>query len=82
MTLGCGYTRGINWILDLLTQLGTANNHRAIADLCSLQITATNTKSSQARSVFNSRFLVKDVSSEDSSASRSQMLPVRRTSHN
>jgi hypothetical protein len=38
--------------------------------------------SSPARSVLNSRFLVTDVNSEDSSASRAQVLPVQRISRN
>jgi hypothetical protein len=53
----------LDWILDLLTQLGTTSNYNAIANLHTLQITAAKTKSSQARSVFNSRFLVTDVNS-------------------
>jgi hypothetical protein len=49
----------------------------AIADLHTLQIT-----SSPTRSVFNSRFLVTDLNIGDSSASRTQVLPVRRISCN
>jgi hypothetical protein len=40
------------------------------------------TKSSPARSVLNSRFLVTDVNSGDSSASCAQVLPVRLISNN
>jgi hypothetical protein len=59
----------MDWILDLLTQLGTTGNYSTIADIHTLK--------SPARSVFNSRFLVTDVNSGDSSASRAQVLPVR-----
>jgi hypothetical protein len=47
-------------------------------NLHTLRITAANTKSSPVRSVFNSRFLVTDVNSGDPSASRVQVLSVRR----
>jgi hypothetical protein len=46
------------------------------------QLVCGRPKSSPARSVFNSRFLVTDVNSGDSSASRTQVLPVRRISRN
>jgi hypothetical protein len=51
-------------------------NYSTITDLHTLQITAANTKSFPARSVFNSRFLVTDVNSGDSSASCAQVLFV------
>jgi hypothetical protein len=70
----------MDWMLDLLTQLGTVSNYSATADLHTLQITAANTKFSAAHSVFNSRFLVTDFNNGDSSASRAQVFPVRRTS--
>jgi hypothetical protein len=69
-------------VLDLLTQLGTTSNYSAITDLHTLQITDANTKSSPAVSVFNSRSLATDVNSEDSSASRAQVLYARRVSCN
>jgi hypothetical protein len=72
----------MDWLLDLLTQLGLTSNYSAIADLHTLQITAANTKSSPARSAFNSRFVVMDVKSGDSSTSRAQALPVQRISRN
>jgi hypothetical protein len=78
----CDYRRGMDWILDLLTQLGTTSNYCVISNLHTLQFTAANTKSSPARSAINSRFLVMDVNSGDSSASRAQVLPARRISHN
>jgi hypothetical protein len=37
----CDYRRGMNSILDLLTQLGTTGNYSAIADLHTLQTTRT-----------------------------------------
>jgi hypothetical protein len=63
----------MNWLLDLLIHLGTTNNYSAIADLHTLQITAAYLSGS----VFNSRFLVTDVNSKDSSASRAQVILVR-----
>jgi hypothetical protein len=63
----------MDWILDLLAQLGTTSNYRAITDLHTFQITAANTKSSPARNV-NSRFLVTVLNSGDFSASRAQVL--------
>jgi hypothetical protein len=68
----------MNWILDLLTQIGIRSNYSAITKLHTVEITVANTKFSPARSVFNSRFLVTDVKSGDSSASRGQTLSVRR----
>jgi hypothetical protein len=72
----------MDWWLDLLWYLGTTSNCNATANLNTLQITTANTKSSPARSVFNSRFLVTDVNSEDSSASSVQVLPVLQISRN
>jgi hypothetical protein len=62
----CGYRRAVDWILDLVTRLGNTSNYSDIADHHTLQITAANTKSSSARSVFDSRFLVTDVNSANS----------------
>jgi hypothetical protein len=31
--LGCDYRRGMDWRMDLLTQLGIASKYSAIADL-------------------------------------------------
>jgi hypothetical protein len=59
MISGCDCRLGKDWILDL-TQFATARNYGAIIDLHTLQITAANTKSSPARSVINSCFLVMD----------------------
>jgi hypothetical protein len=39
------YRRGMNWILDLLIQLGNTGNYNTIADLRTLQITAAKTLS-------------------------------------
>jgi hypothetical protein len=47
----------------------SASNYSAIANLHTLQITAANTKFSQACSVFSSRFLVTASNSGDTSAS-------------
>jgi hypothetical protein len=71
--------------MDLLTpytRLGTTSNYSAIANLHTLQFTDANTKSSPACTVFNSRFLVTDVNSWDSSFSRAQVLLVQRISRN
>jgi hypothetical protein len=46
------------------TLLGITSNYSAIANLYNLQITAANTKSSPASSVFTSRFLVTASNSE------------------
>jgi hypothetical protein len=51
------------------TRLRTTSNYSAIANLHALHITAANTKSSSAYSVFTSRFLVTDYTSWDPSAS-------------
>jgi hypothetical protein len=64
----------MDWILDLLTQLGTISNNSAAAKLHTLKIIAGNTESSPTRSAFNSRFLVTDANSGDSSPSRAQVL--------
>jgi hypothetical protein len=64
------------------TRLVITSNYSATANLHTSQITAANTKCSPARSVFTSRSLVKDGNSKDSSASRAQVLPVRRVSRN
>jgi hypothetical protein len=69
---------GYDWILDLFTPHRITSNYSAIADLQTLQVTAANTKSSAASNVFNSRFLITDVNSRYSSASRALVLPVRR----
>jgi hypothetical protein len=71
-----GVRLDIGFIVHLYTPFGTRSNYRAIADLHTLQITAINTKPSAACSVFNSRFLVTDVSG-DSATSRAQVLLSR-----
>jgi hypothetical protein len=70
------------FIDHIYTPLGTTRNHSAAADLYTLQTTAAKTKSSPARSAFNSRLLVTDVNSGDFSASRAQVLPIRQISRN
>jgi hypothetical protein len=80
----CDYQTGfglVNGFIDH-TPLGTSSNYSAIADLHTLQITIPHIESSPACSVFNSRFLVKDINSGGSSASRAQVLPVWRISRN
>jgi hypothetical protein len=37
----CAYRRGMDWILDLLTQLETARNYNTVAELHALQIIIT-----------------------------------------
>jgi hypothetical protein len=71
----------MDWILNLWTQLRTTNNCIASANLHISQIPAANIKFPVAGSV-NSRFLVAGVNNANSSASRAQVLPIRRTSHN
>jgi hypothetical protein len=51
----------MDWLLDLLAQLRTTSNYSTNTNLHTLQITAADTKSSPARSDFNSRSLVMDV---------------------
>jgi hypothetical protein len=42
MYLGVTLTRrGLYWILELLTQLGSTSNYSAVTDLDTLQITST-----------------------------------------
>lgn len=71
---GCDYKRSMIWWLDLLTLLGTTSNYSALADLHTLEMTAANTKSSPARSVFNSRSLATAPICGDSAASCTQDL--------
>jgi hypothetical protein len=74
----CDYRRGLDWWLDLLTTYthdSELRNYSAVANLSNLQITPANTKSSPASSVFAGRFLVTDVNSLVSSASRAEVLP-------
>jgi hypothetical protein len=75
------YRQNMEWILDLLTQLGTTNNSRTIVDLHTLQITVANSKSFPASIVFSRCFLVTDINSGDLSASHPQILPVWQISH-
>jgi hypothetical protein len=56
----------MDWILDLLTQLGTASNNSAIA--------GANIKSFSVCSVLTSRSLATASNCEDSSLSRAQVL--------
>jgi hypothetical protein len=46
--VGCDCRRDLDWILDLLTPLGTTSNYSATTNLHTLNITAANTKSSTA----------------------------------
>jgi hypothetical protein len=65
----------VNEFVDHLhTPLRTTSNYSTTANLHTLQITAANTKSSPACSVFNSRFLTTVSNSTDSSASRSHVV--------
>jgi hypothetical protein len=78
----CDFRQGMDWILDLFTQLGNTSHYSAIAYFHNSQITAANTKSSPACSVFNSRSLATASNSGYSSASRAQILPLHRISRN
>jgi hypothetical protein len=64
------------FIEPIYTQLGTTSNYSAIANLHSLKIIASNTKSSPACSEFTSRFLVTASNSEYSSASALTPFPA------
>jgi hypothetical protein len=64
----------MDWILDLLTQLGTAINYNAIADLHTLQFTTAPAKSFPAFCFFKSRSLATATNGGDPSASRAQVL--------
>jgi hypothetical protein len=58
----------VNRFIDhLFTRLGTISTYNNIADLHTLEIIRAHAKSSH--SAFTSRFLVKDLNNEDSSAS-------------
>jgi hypothetical protein len=72
-----GYGLVIGFIDHLCTPLGSTSNYSAIADFHTLQVTAANTKSSPARSVFNRHFLVTASNSGDSSAARTYVFPVQ-----
>jgi hypothetical protein len=70
----CEYRRDMDWILDLLTQFGTTCNYRSTADFHTLQFTTAPAKLFPTCYVLTCRFLVTDVNSGDSSASRAQFL--------
>jgi hypothetical protein len=77
----CDYRRGMDWILDLLTQHATTINYSAIADLHKSQITRAPAKPFfPGCCVFNSRSLATASNSEDSSASRVHVVTVRQIS--
>jgi hypothetical protein len=64
----------MDYILDLLTPLGTTSNYSAIADLHTLQITTAPAKHFSACYIVTSRYMVTPSNSGDSSASRAQVL--------
>jgi hypothetical protein len=70
--MGFGLVTG--FIEHLYTQLITASNYGAIADLQTLQITRAHAKPYQ--SAFTSRFLVTDLNNADSSAPLLMSLPT------
>jgi hypothetical protein len=71
----------VNGFIDhFYRRLQTTSNYSATAKLHTLQITAANTKSSPALSVFNSRFLATTSNSGDFSASSARVVTVRRIS--
>jgi hypothetical protein len=80
----CDYRRGMDWILNLLTNLytplGNTSTYSAIADLCNLHFTVTHDKISQ-RAVLTSRFLATASNSEDSLASALTSLPAGSQLH-
>jgi hypothetical protein len=84
-------TRGIDWTLDLLTELGTASNYSATANLHILQITPSlvfsvwfhylllGNNSQQwlvLCNLFTKRFLVTILNNGDSSASAARLLTL------
>jgi hypothetical protein len=69
------YRRDVNWILHLLTPLGTTGKYSAIADFHTLKITTAPDKPFPACCVFTSRSPITASNSGDSSASRTQVLP-------
>jgi hypothetical protein len=70
----CYYRRGMDWILDLLTPLGTTRNYSAAVNLHTLQITTAPAKAIPACCVLTSRSLAAASNSGYSSASRAQVL--------
>jgi hypothetical protein len=70
----CDCRRGIDWILALLTPLGTTSNYSATSDLHTLQLTTAPAKPSPVCSVINSPSLATASNSANSSASRAQFL--------
>jgi hypothetical protein len=79
----CDCRRGMDGILDLLTQLGTTNNYSAPANLHSSQFTIAPAKPFPACCIF-SRSLSTASNSVDSSATHAQVLlsppPVKNSS--
>jgi hypothetical protein len=75
MYLGCDCRWVMDWILNLLTPLGTKGNYNAIANLNTLQITTAPTKPFPDSCVFSSRSLARASNTGHSSASRAQFLP-------
>jgi hypothetical protein len=73
---GCDCSRGVDWILDLLTPLITASSYSAISNLHNSQITTAPVKHFLACCVFNSCSMLAASNSEDSSASGTQVLPT------
>jgi hypothetical protein len=67
----CDYSRGMDWVLDLLTLLGTTGNYSATADLNTLHFTTAPAKPFPACCV-NRRSLATASNSGDSSASRAK----------
>jgi hypothetical protein len=70
----CDYRRGMDWILDLLTQLGTTSNYTAIANLHTSQITTVSAKHFPACCVLTSLSLATASNSGDSSSCCAQVL--------
>jgi hypothetical protein len=70
----CDYRRGMDWILNLLTPLGTTSNYSATADLHTLQFNTAPAKPFPVCCVLNRRFLATDSNSGDTSSSRAQVL--------
>jgi hypothetical protein len=77
-----GYGLDIGFIDQIMHTIWSTSTYSATASFHTLQITATNIKSSPAFGVFNSRSLANASNSGDSSDSRTQVLPVQWISHN
>jgi hypothetical protein len=84
MHLGCNYTRGMDWMLDLLT---TCIHYSELQVITALSLVSTFYKSLHAKSfsvcnVSNNCCLAKTSNNGESSASRPHVVTLRRMSRN